>query len=42
MARKAQTIVANGAQRLSGFILSLPRSAQSLQKNMGARKSAAF
>jgi len=42
MARKAQTIVANGAQRLSGFILSLPRSAQSRQKNMGARKSAAF
>jgi len=27
MAREAQTIVVNGAQRLSGFILSLSRSA---------------
>jgi len=32
MAREAQTIVANGAQRLSGFILNLPRSAQSRGK----------
>lgn len=38
MAREAQTIVANGAQRLSGFILSLSRSAQSHQTTKKKKK----
>lgn len=35
MAREAQTIVANGAKRLSGFILSLSRSEQRRKKRTG-------